>query len=91
MEGQSSVTRSVIDELHSRNIQVDEMEGEKGVTRSILEELPSSDSQPYHMEVEGGFIRSIIDELHSSDMVKRKVKVALLQVSLIKFILQISK
>ena len=35
--------------------------------------------------------RSIIDELHSSDMVKWKVKVFVLQVSLMIFILRISK
>ena len=43
------------------------------------------------MEGEGGFTRSIIDELYSSDMPKRKVKVVLLEVSLMNFILGISK
>ena len=42
------------------------------------------------MEGEGGFTRSIIDELYSSDMPKRKVKVVLLEVSLMNFILGIS-
>ena len=32
MEGESGVTRSVIDELHSSDIQRDQMEGESGVT-----------------------------------------------------------
>ena len=32
MEGQSGVIRSIIDELHSGNIQVDEMKGGGGVT-----------------------------------------------------------
>ena len=32
MEGKSGVTRSMIDELHSRDIQGDQMEGESGVT-----------------------------------------------------------
>ena len=32
MEGDSSVTRSIIDELLYLNIQGDQMEGEKGVT-----------------------------------------------------------
>ena len=32
MEGESGVTRSVIDELHSSDIQADQMEGESGVT-----------------------------------------------------------
>ena len=35
MEGESGVTRSIIDELHSSDIQGDQMEGESGVTRSI--------------------------------------------------------
>ena len=43
------------------------------------------------MEGESGFTRSIIDELHFSHMVKRKVKVVLLEVSLMNFILGISK
>ena len=32
MEGESGVTRSMIDELHSSDIQVDQMKGERGVT-----------------------------------------------------------
>ena len=40
MEGESSVTRSIIDELHSSDIQGDPMEGESSVTRSIIHELP---------------------------------------------------
>ena len=43
MEGESGATRSLIDEVHSYNIQGDEMEGESGVTRSINDELHSSD------------------------------------------------
>ena len=43
------------------------------------------------MEGESGVTRSIIDELHSSDMVKWMMKVVLLEVSLIKFILRISR
>ena len=43
------------------------------------------------MEGEGGVTESVIDELHSSDMVKRKVKVVLMEVSLMNFILRISK
>ena len=31
-EGESGVTRSIIDELHSSHIQGDQMEGENGVT-----------------------------------------------------------
>ena len=35
MEGESGGNRSVIDELHSSDIQVNKMEGESGVSRSI--------------------------------------------------------
>ena len=45
MEGESGVTRSIIDELHSSDIQGDQMESESGVTRSIIDELHSSDIQ----------------------------------------------
>ena len=43
MEGQCGGTRSIIDELHSSDIQRDQMEGESGVTRSIIDELHFSD------------------------------------------------
>ena len=66
------------------------MEGESGVTRSIIDELHSSDIQQDQMEGVGGVIRSIIDELHSSELVKWKVKVVLIEVSLTKFNLGIS-
>ena len=74
------------------------MEGESGVTRSescmtrgISDELDFWDIQGDQMEGEGDVTESIIDELHSSDLVKWKVKVVLLQISLMKFILGISK
>ena len=41
MEGESGLTRSIIDELHSRDIQGDQMEGETGFTRIIIDELRS--------------------------------------------------
>ena len=41
MEGDSGVTRSIINELHSSDMQRDRMEGESGVTRSIIDELHS--------------------------------------------------
>ena len=43
MEGENGVTRSIIDELHSSDIQRHQMEGESVVTRSIIDELYSSD------------------------------------------------
>ena len=41
MEDESGVTRSIIDELHSSDIQGDQMEGESGVIPSISDELRS--------------------------------------------------
>ena len=43
MEGESAVTRIIIDELHSSDIQEEQMEGQSGVTRSIIDESNSSD------------------------------------------------
>ena len=42
MEGESSVARSIIDELHSSDIQGDEIERESGATRSISDKLHAS-------------------------------------------------
>ena len=43
MEGKSGVTWSIIHELLSSDIQLDQMEGESGATRGIIHELLSSD------------------------------------------------
>ena len=43
MEGESSVTRSIIDELHYSDILRHQMEGERRVSRSIIDELHSRD------------------------------------------------
>ena len=43
MEGESGVTRSIIDELHSWEIQRDQMEAESDITQRINDELHSSD------------------------------------------------
>ena len=45
MEGESGVTRSILDELHSLDIQGDQKEDESGVSRSIIDELHFSDIQ----------------------------------------------
>ena len=39
MEGESRVTRSIIDEVHSSDIQGEQMVGESDVTRSVIDEL----------------------------------------------------
>ena len=41
MDGESGVTRSIIDELHSLDLQGDQMVGESICTRSIIDELHS--------------------------------------------------
>ena len=41
MGGGSGVTANIIDELHSSDIEGDQMEGEGDVTRSIINELHS--------------------------------------------------
>ena len=43
MEGETGVTPSIIDELHSSDIKGDEMDGKSGVTRRIIDELHSWD------------------------------------------------
>ena len=45
MEGEGGVTQSIIDELHSWDIQRDQTEGESGAIRSLIDELHSSDIQ----------------------------------------------
>ena len=49
MEGQGGVTRSIVDELHTWEIQGDQIEGESGVTRNIIDELHSSDIEGSHI------------------------------------------
>ena len=41
MEGESGVTRSILDEIHSWDIDGDQKEGERPVTRSIIDDLDS--------------------------------------------------
>ena len=45
MEAENGVTRSIIDELHSWDIQRDQLEGESRATGNINDELHSSDFQ----------------------------------------------
>ena len=41
MEGESAFTRSIINELHSSDIQGNQIEGESGITRNIFDNLHS--------------------------------------------------
>ena len=43
MESESCVTRNLIDELHSWDVEEDQMEREGGATRSIIDQLHSAD------------------------------------------------
>ena len=45
MESESGVTRNIIDELNSWDIQGNQMEGKSGVTRSFIDEQHSWDIQ----------------------------------------------
>ena len=45
MEGESGVTRSIFDELHSWDNEGEQFEGESGVTKRIIDELHSWDIQ----------------------------------------------
>ena len=87
------VTRCTTDELLSSFLQGQQMEHETDVTRSIIDELHSLDIQGDQVEGERGVTPSIIDELRSWDNQggQMEVKVLLLEVSLMNFILRISK
>ena len=50
MAGESGVTGSIIDEIHSSDIQGDQLEGESRFTGSIIDELHPSDIQGDQME-----------------------------------------
>ena len=50
MKRESGVTRSIIDELHSWDLQGDQTEDKSGVTQSIIDELHSWDIQGDEME-----------------------------------------
>ena len=92
MYGESGVNRSIIDEVHSSDIQGDQMKGGSGVTRSIIDELHSLDLQGDQTVDESGVTRSMNMNftLRIFKEIKGKVKVVLLELSLMKFILEIS-
>ena len=52
MEGESGVTRSIIDDVHSVDMHGIQGEGERGVTQSIIDDLHSWDIQEDQMEGE---------------------------------------
>ena len=77
MEGESGVTRCIIDEINSSDIQGDQMEGESWVTRSTIDELHSSDILRDQMEGESGLVEKSLMNfiLRISKEIKWKVKV----------------
>ena len=52
MKGESGVTRRIMDEVLSSDMQGDQMEVESGLTRSFIDELHSWDIQGGQMEGE---------------------------------------
>ena len=50
MVGESGVTRSIFDELHSSDIKGDQMKDESGIPRSIIDEHHSLDIEGHQME-----------------------------------------
>ena len=77
MKVESGVIRNIIDELHSWDIQGDQMEDESnGVTRSIIDELNSWDVQGDQMEGESMVLLEVSlmnFTLGISKEIKRKV------------------
>ena len=93
MEGESDVTRSIIDELPSLDIQRDQMEGESGVLEVSLMNFTLGISNEIKWKVklvllEVSLMNSILGICKE---IKWKLKVVLLEVPLMNFILGISK
>ena len=89
MESESDLTRSMIDELRSWDIQGDQMECESGVTRYFI--LGISKDIKLKVKVVVLEITLINFLLGISKDIKWQVKVVLLEISLTNFILWISK
>ena len=73
MKDESGVARSIIDEIHSWDIQLDEMEGECGVTVSIIDELHSWDIQGDQIEVESMVLHEV-SLMHLILAISNKIK-----------------
>ena len=91
MEGESGVTRSTIGEIHSSEIQKDEIESQSDVTRSIIDDLHSSDIQRDERTVKVVLLELSLMNfiLLMSHEIKWKVKVVLLEVLLMNFVVRI--
>ena len=53
MEGEGSVTRSIIDELLSRDVQGDQLEGESGDAGSLIDDLILARSKEMKWKLKG--------------------------------------
>ena len=51
MEDKSGVTRSIIHDIHSWDMERDHIDGESGVSRSIIDELHSWDIQEIQVKM----------------------------------------
>ena len=96
MYGKSGVSPSIMHELHSWDIEGEEMEDENGVTRCIIDELHCLDIQGDQIEGEKNVLHEVssinlIRIFGMSKEIKWKLKVLILEVSLMNFILAISK
>ena len=83
MEGESSVTRSIIDELHSWYIEGDQMEGERMVLLEVSLMnfiLRKSNEIEWKVEVVGLEVSLMNFILRISEEIKWKVKVVLNEV-----------
>ena len=76
MEGESDITRNIVDDLHSSDIQGGQMEGKSSFTRSIIDELHSWDVHRNQMADESVFLQvSLMNFIFRiSKEIKYKVK-----------------
>ena len=93
MEGESGVTRSIIDERHSWDTQGDQMEGESGALEVFLKSFILGIFKEIKRKVNVVLLEvSLMNFIFRIPKeIKRKVKVVLLEVTLMNFILGISK
>ena len=75
MEGEGGVTRRIIDELHSSDIQRDHMESQGSVTKSNIDELHSADLVKSKVEMVLLEVSLMNFSLGISKEIKWKVKV----------------
>ena len=73
MEGESGVTRSIIDELHCSDIQGDQMEVKVVLLEVSLMNFIPCRSNEIKKEGESGCTQSIIDEIHSWDIQRDQI------------------